>query len=129
MKKEMVLLLAGVTINACAGEYYYENGKKIEVHKLPESRVLNSSDVTYYKTEYGHKIGVNNEIIVQCKNGVNCMKVFSQYGLNDISKLSAHLFLVKVNSDVNVFTLSRKLYDDDKIVLAHPNFIKNRKKR
>jgi len=129
MKKEIVLLLAGLTINACAGEYYYENGKKVEVHKLPESRVLSSKDVAYYKTEYGHRIGVNNEIIVQCKNGVNCMKILSQYGLSDISKLSAHLFLVKVKNSVSVFELSRKLYADDKIELAHPNFIKNRKKR
>ena len=129
MKKKLIIGLFSLSLTVCASDYYYEYGKKIEVTKLYEQRVVKDKNINYYKTQSGHKIGVTNEIIVQCKSNIDCKDVLKNYSLLNISKLSDKLFLVKISDSENVFGLSNILYNNDNIKMAHPNFIKNKKRR
>lgn len=126
MKKSLILLVLGLVLSACANDYYYDHGEKIEVSKLKETRVSKENNISYYMTSKGHKVGVSNEIIVQCEKNVDCLNVLKKYNLTHISKLSDTLFLIKLVKGEDVFKLSQKLYHDNDIKLAHPNFIKNR---
>jgi len=123
----------GLTLLGCAGDFYYNNGQQIEVTPLKttqeQSKKTKSKKVTYYKTSTGRKIGVTDEILVECQEDTNCTKVLGQYNLNSISKLTDSIFLVTSPSEENIFRLSQKLYDDKGIAKAHPNFIKTKKRR
>ena len=80
-------------------------------------------------TDHGHKVGVTNELIVQCESDVNCTEVLKNHSLKNISRLSKTLFLAEVNKGVNIFKVSQKLHDDKNILFAHPNFKKTIKRR
>ncbi len=129
MKISLLLpALFALSVTACANDYYYEYGKKVGVVKLHESRTINDRNVHYYKIN-GKKVGVTDEIIVQCNDGVDCPQVLEKYHFPKVSTLSEKLFLVKVQNADDVFKLSRRLHDDKDIKLAHPNFVKQRKRR
>lgn len=133
MIKSTSILLIGLTVAGCATNFYYENDQKVEVTKLHESRSYdgNSSkkSVDYYKTSTGHQVGVTNEILVQCKTNVDCKKVIKEYEPLSIVALSDTIFLVSITEDKNVFDFSQLLYSRDEINIAHPNFIKEKKRR
>jgi len=141
MKKQIALLLIALSLSAGANEYYYKHGQKVELTKLAEKRLDTTKMIKYYITKRGNKLGVTNEVIVQCKADVNCTSVLNAYSLEtvsklskislvkEVSKLSETLFLVKIKKDENIFKVSQELYNNKDIVLAHPNFIKTIKKR
>lgn len=111
-----------------ANEFYYAYDKKVKVTELKEKR--NTIDGTrYFQTSQGKELGVTDEIIVQCRESINCLKLLESLGFTHVSKLSSILFLIKVDKDENVFTVSQKLHEQNDILLAHPNFIKERKRR
>jgi len=133
MKKEIIIGLIGLTLIGNASDFYYENGKKIEVVEIEKSdskqKKRSSSEVKYYKTAHGHKVGVKNDILVECNEGVNCENILSSYSLLSMSALSDTIFIVTIAKGENVFKFSQKLYSDAKIKLAHPNFRKNKRRR
>lgn len=111
-----------------ASEFYYAYDKKVKLTEIKEKRNT-TKGIKYYQTTQGKEVGVTDEIIVQCKETVNCLKLLESQGFSNVSKLSSILFLVKVAKDENIFTVSQKLYKQNEIVLAHPNFIKQRTRR
>ncbi len=129
MKIELLLLLASLSITACASanDFYYEYGKKVQLTKLKEQR--SNTQVTYYQTQNGHKVGVKDEIIVQCQENTNCLDTLTDYSLTNISKLSDEMYLIKLNDKSKLFKLSQKLHNEESIKFAHPNFLKEKKKR
>lgn len=127
--KKYLLLTLGLSLSLSATDYYYEYGKKVEVKKLNQTRTINNQDIKYFMTSNGHKVGVDDEIIVQCQDSINCQNELEKYDFREISKLSKELFLVKINNNEDIFKISQKLYNSDAVKLAHPNFIKNRKRR
>jgi hypothetical protein len=129
MKKQIMLMILGLSLTACADDYYYQYGKKIELTKTYEQRAINHTNVDYFMTKNGHKVGVTKEIIVQCEENIDCIATLDKYHLKDMSKLSDKLFVIKIYDDEDIFEFSQKLYNNNAIKLAHPNFIKNRKRR
>ncbi len=132
MQNKILTSLLSLTLLGCASEFYYENGQKIELVKLEanEAQQKRSDDeVKYYKTAKGHKVGVKDDILVECKEGVKCQEVLSKYEVGSITALNETVFLVKVAKGQNLFELSQKLYEDDDIAIAHPNFRKEKRRR
>jgi len=125
MKKIGLLII--VTLSLQAGDFYYEYGKKVMITKSYESR--DNSGIKYYENSMGKKIGVKDEIIIKCVDGKSCQESLKRYNIAGVSKLTSTMFLVKVPKDENIFTLSQKLYKEDSIEFAHPNFVKTRKRR
>jgi len=118
MKKEIILGLIALTFVANATDFYYENGKRV-----------GDSNISYYKTSKGHKIGVKNDILVECKEEVDCKSVLSNYETLTISALTDTIFIVTIPKDKNIFEFSQNLYENLNIKIAHPNFRKIKRRR
>lgn len=133
MIKSIFIPLIGLTAFGFATDFYYEGGQKIEVTKLYESRSFEHNDsirsVEYYKTSRGHKVGVVNEILVQCKSNVNCEELLKKHDVLAVTALSDTIFLVSISEDKNVFEMSQGLYEDSGVEIAHPNFVKEKRRR
>ena len=127
--KLALLILLGVFFISYANESYYKNGKLIELQNTYSSRSYKNSSINYYKTVTGKKVGVTNQLLVQCKASVHCPNLLNTFNLLNYSKLSDKIFVVKITNGDNVFSVSRALYESQKVEFAHPNFIKERKKR
>ena len=129
MKKKLILTLVAISLNAYANDYFYEYGKKIKLIKLSQQRTTQEKKADYYQTEFGHRVGIKNEIIVQCKESTNCVKTLKKYDLLQITKLSNQLFLVTLDNSKNVLNISQQLHNDTNIQFAHPNFIRTKRRR
>ena len=133
MKNRIIVSLLALTMLGGANEFYYENGKKVELTELNisrsvGSRVLNSR-TKYYKTASGKKIGVRDDILVECKADKDCKEVLSQYDTISISQLTSSIYIIKIASDKNIFEFAQKLYNNDSVKLAHPNIRKAKRSR
>lgn len=126
--KTIILILFLFFTNLYANKFYYEYDKKVEIEEnTTKKRSL--SDVSEYQTKDGKTVKFKNEIIVQCEKNTNCEDKFSSLGIENFSKLSKDFFLVFVQKNQDIFNLSQKLYEEDSIKAAHPNFIKERVRR
>jgi len=126
MKLIALLLLASLLY---ANDFYYEYGQKVEVSQSTNKRSKNNS-VEYYQKQDGNLVGIKkDEILTQCNAGVDCSKVLAKYNFASISHLSTTIFLVKLTPTQDVFNYSQILHNDSDIAFAHPNFVKERKRR
>ena len=133
MKKKIMMSLIGLSLLTEASNFYYENGKKVDVVKIEkvnmQQKKSNAVEVEYYKTSKGHKVGVKNDILVECKENKDCKKVLSVYETLSVEVLSDTIFIVTIANDKNIFEFSQKLYTDKDIAIAHPNFRKEKGRR
>ncbi len=124
-----IILIIGFIATLSANDSYYKNGKLVELKNLHTARSLNNLDINYFKTEYGQKVGITDEILMQCKDGVNCRKVLKDFNIIDYTNLTDKIYVIKIHDYDTVFSLSRKLFESGNVEYAHPNFIKKRTKR
>ena len=133
MKKEIIVLLLSFTIIGNADEFYYENGKKVELKEIEISQSLKqrvrNNGTKYYRTSQGTTIGVRDDILVECVEGIDCKEVLSKYETISVSNLSKNIFIVKIAKDKNIFKFAQKLYSDKSIKIAHPNIRQNKRRR
>jgi len=132
MRNKIIVSFLGLTLLGCASEFYYENGKKVHLTEMSTEgnhKVTSEEGVRYYETDTGHKVGVKQDILVECQEGVACEKVLSNYETLSIKALTDSIYLVTIAKDENVFVFSQKLYEDADIQIAHPNFMKEKKRR
>jgi hypothetical protein len=133
MKKKTIMGLIGLSLLSEASDFYYENGKKIDVVKIEkvntQEKRSSGMEIEYYKTSKGNEVGVKNDILVECKKDENCQEVLSAYETLSVEALSDTIFIVTIAKDKNIFEFSQKLYRDVKIKIAHPNFRKNKRRR
>ena len=127
--KLALLIFLGIFSISSANESYYKNGQLVELQNTYSSKSYKSSSINYYKTTAGKKIGVTDQLLVQCKASVDCPKLLDTFNLLNYSKLSDKIFIVKITNGDNVFSVSRALFESQKVEFAHPNFIKERRKR
>jgi hypothetical protein len=125
MNKIIAILLLGLVVKA--DDFYYEYGKKVMIVKSLDSR--DNSGIKYYENSLGKKIGVTDEIIFQFIDNNSSIDILKKYNIDKIDKLSDRLYLIKAPKGQNIFELSQKLYEENSIEFAHPNFIKERKRR
>ena len=125
MNKIVMILLLGSALQA--NDFYYEYGKRVSIVKSFETR--NGSDVKFYENSLGKKIGIKDEILLQCREDSNCSTLFTKYNISKVEKLSSKIYLIKVPEDQDIFVLSQKLYNEPSIKYAHPNFVKERTRR
>ncbi len=133
MKNKVLISLVGLTLLGCASDFYYDNGKKIKVTEIEATKVqekkASDSKLKYYKTSKGHTVGVKNDILVECHEKVDCRKVLSTYEIVSLNPLSETIFIIKIANNKNVFEFSQKLYEDENVKIAHPNFRKEKRRR
>ncbi|SHO80262.1 hypothetical protein MNB_SV-15-1517 [hydrothermal vent metagenome] len=127
MKNKIVISLIAMGILANADNFYYENGNIIEVSEISQPR--DNSGIKYYRSSKGTKIGVKNDLLVECVEDINCSAVLSKYETTSVKNLTDTIYLITIDSSKNIFEFSQKLYLDKKIKIAHPNFRKEKKRR
>jgi len=126
MKLIALLLLACLLY---ANDFYYEYGQKVELTPATQKRSTNSS-IEYYQKSNGNTVGIKkDEILVKCYQGVDCFKVLTKYNFASLSNLSSTIYLVKLTSTQEIFNYLQMLHHDSDIEFAHPNFVKERKRR
>ena len=116
MKKIVMILLIGLFSISYANETYYKNGKLVEFKQKHSTR-----------SNAKQNVGFTNEILLQCKDEVDCLKLLSEFNLTNYSKITDKIFVLKVED--NPFSISRKLFKSKKVEFAHPNFTKERERR
>jgi len=126
MKKTLLMLSCVLALGA--NDSYYERGTLVELEKIQNTRDANTG-VLYYKSRSGKKIGVTDEMLVQCKVGVDCKALLASFNLIEIKTVSDTIFLVKIQASKDIFSISRELFETGHVEFAHPNFIKERKLR
>ena len=123
---------------SCANESYYKKGQLVELQAIELSKDANGSSlnynktdlsIRYYKTLSGKKLGVTNQLLIQCKESVDCPKLLDTFNLSNYSKLSDKIFVVIIENGDDVFSVSRALFESKEVEFAHPNFIKEKRKR
>lgn len=132
MKNKIMISFLGLSLLGYANEFYYEKGKKVELTEITSDahqKVQNTEAIRYYKTERGQTVGVTQDILVECKEGVECRKVLSEYEMLEVRSLTDSIYIVTIAKDQNVFVMSQKLYENSNVKMAHPNFIKEKKRR
>lgn len=127
MKRIVLFMIFSVFLNAESS--YYEKGKLVQLKKLYEKRISDNNNIEYYQTQGGYRIGIKDEILVQCKEGINCSKLLASYSNVEVLKLTDKIFVLKVQDYDTVFSTSRELFNSGSVDYAHPNFIKERKLR
>ncbi len=124
-------------------EQYYERGElhSLTPEKNPEapsgyalretSSVNEQKDtqITWYRTEIGKRVGVDRKILVQWKDPKMALEVLKEFGLSDGEALTETIWTVPVPDSIDIFALSRKLYEHSSTILAHPNMIRERSLR
>jgi len=126
---KILLMFLGIFSISYTNESYYKNGKLVVLQNIHSIRSFNDSSIKYYKTVSGNKVGITNQLLVQCKESVNCPKLLDTFNLLSYSKLSDKIFIVKIENRDDIFFISRALFESNKVAFAHPNFIKKRRKR
>ena len=122
MKKPILMILFLYTFSF-AKVYYFDNGEKVYLNKLRETRGFNSENISYYENQMGQKVGVKQEIIIKCKAIDSCQNIFKKYNIQNIKQITSSIFLLSVKNS-ELFELSQKLYVEKDITISHPNFIK-----
>ncbi len=121
------LTAALLFLNACSSDYYYyDHGKKVRLTRLHETTTIGDKPVTWYKRPDGKRVGVRNELIVQCRKGVDCPKHLAKYHPKSVSPLSDTLWLIGTASQHRLFEIADQLRHDPDIRLAEPNLVRKK---
>ena len=113
-----------------SSDFYYEYGKKVEVNKLANTKALSSNDkMNTYSTNTGKTIKFRNEIIVRCKKNSICNDELEEAGLTNYIQRSSTYFFIKLDNNVDIFSIMQELDEKEDILSAHPNYIVNKVKR
>ena len=132
MKKNIIFLLFLFFANA-NDNFYYQKDKKIFLTPIYTTQTIQKKEsnqtVQYYKTSKGQTVGISKEIIVKVIEEKSIDSLVEKYDINVKKKLTQKLYLVEINSTKETLTITNKLYDDENVSYAHPNFIKRIDKR
>jgi len=104
--------------------FYYKNDKKFFlVHKQKNER---NKGILYYHDSDGNEVQINKKILVQLKKGTKIKSLLDSYDIVVLEKIDSNIYVV-VCRDVSVtFDVANGLYHDDRVLYAHPNFIRKR---
>ena len=127
--KYIVLYITLIVSFAFSDTSYYHKGKLTTLTPITEVRSLGENGIKYYRTNFGNKVGVTDEILVKCYQSSDCFNTLDKYNFRSISKVTQTIYLVKIDNENDIFKISQELFLDDNIKFAHPNFIKEQQKR
>lgn len=119
MKK--VFLSSIAVLSLFANEYYYRDGKAVE---LKELKSLRNTDVRYFvDTTTEQTLGVTTKILVAFKSGVDLQQIYTKYNLKELQKFDTSILLEVINGDS--IAISNALVESGVAIFAHPNFLKD----
>lgn len=123
------MILISLNFSLLANSFYFEFDKKVEIVPKISTKTLNNDEIQEYTTTEGKTIKFKNEILVECNENSDCTDDFQELNIESFNKISHRFFLIKLNSKQDIFEYCQKLYNKEDIKSAHPNYLKERKKR
>lgn len=129
--RKLLFLFLSVAFALHAESFYYNNNQKVQLTPLPKSLVQSKSategaQMEYYTTPNSTLVGISDEILIQTEDIEYVLKC---YGVELLAKLGNNIYLLRAKERAQTLELANKLYEDEKIELAHPNFSKEIQKR
>ena len=136
MYKKIVLISLALLCSAYA-EFYYSQGKKIELNRDTNiKRGLNSDGIDYYTTNSNRPIGVDNKILIGFNNSNNIAtdnlieNIENNYNIKFVKQISDNIYSFQIDLDTqSVFDIAKRLYVLDYVEFAHPNLHIKRERR
>ena len=124
-----IILIVLIIAFGYSDEYYFDNGKKVylkeinsNINRSHNANNKKETSIKYYTTKSGAVLGVNNDIIVKCKKNRNCKQELLKYDVERVEEISKDYYLLSLHDNIQIFSISRKLYQESYIELAHPDF-------
>ena len=125
-KALLILLILNASLHA---DFYYSNGKKHELKAEKNIRAATENSLILFKTNFGTTVGVDNRLIVSFKD-INIKKIIEQkYNLTLIKSLNDSLFLYKIEDMKKTIEISNKIYEEEGVKFAHPDFHREKRAR
>jgi hypothetical protein len=129
MKKITIVLIFTLFINSFAQDLFFiERGDTIWLSSEKSVR-SNGNGSGWFVTQNGHRVKIDEGVVVELKNGLSAEFVFSKYDIKSIEKLTDDIFLIIPNDKNKQFELSRELSKNTFVKNSHPNLIRERKLR
>ena len=113
--------------------FYYENNKKVYLTKIntdiknTKIRTARHNNISYYKTSTNNYLGVKDRILIKTKKNIN--SIIQKYSCTLIRSITSRIYLIKIDNNSDIFDIANKLYEDNDVIYAHPNFIRKIQKR
>ena len=125
------MLISSTTLLA---DYYYRDGKKEILTKIPtqknlKNRSTHEENIDYYRDRSGNKKGVNDTLIVAFKDISIQKEIEKKFSLSLLDALSEVSFLYKVADKNLTLSTANKLSNTKGIAYAYPNFIIQKRSR
>ena len=128
MIKKVLLTLLILNISLYAN-FYYSDGKKHELKAKKTLRSVSENSLILFKTNFGTTVGVDKKLIVSFEN-IEIKKTIEQkYNLTLIKSLNDSLFLYEVEDLKKTIEISNKIYEEEGVRFAHPDFHREKKVR
>lgn len=128
MKYIFLGIIFMITSGCASSNYYYQNGEKKVITPL-NNKQRSQNNMLFFKNKEGIELGVSDSILVKFLNTSNLDFYIQKYKLTLVKELSKNLYEFKVENKSLTLDIANKLYEQNDIKYAHPNFYKKRFKR
>lgn len=135
MKPLLLCMLLSIPL---IGAEYYDRGKLKTLTPEPAPRVQASATsisqgssvgTRWYRNEEGQRIGVNPSILIKWADPSQAAAVLDQFSLSGAEKISGTIWLVPVPMTMDIFDVTKRLYEHKAVEFAQPDMIKERRTR
>jgi len=99
--------------------FYYKNNKKVFL--VQTQNIERSVRVLYYHDSDGNEVGIDKNILVQLKKGVEIKPLLDSYDIVVSEKIDTDTYVVACRDVAVTLDVSNNLYHDDRVLYAHPN--------
>ena len=134
LKLLYIFILSSVSLFSL-DNFYYSNSKKIYLVPIDNQTLQkkaiskDSVEVNYYKTQNNTLLGVTNRLIVKFKSLKNNEDILERFNLVMVKNIYANVYLFKLDDNSKTLDVANELYKLERVEYAHPNFIREVKKR
>ena len=133
--KKIFLLFSFLCFANASDNFYYQNNNKvfltpITINQKVQKRDLNQTDIIhFYKTDRGQTVGISKAFILKLKEEKILDKLVEKYQLTVKKRLTQKLYLMEAKSIEETLDICNRLYEENNVSYAHPDFIKKIKSR
>lgn len=127
MPRTLLLLLLPLFL--WSSDYYYRQGQKVALSPMAESRSGDGDQVRYYRDASGRTLGVDDNLLFKVENGVDADALLVEYNLTLVKSLGYGLYVAKGTGSGQTLEIANRLYLDQRVRFAHPDFHMERGQR
>ncbi len=134
LKSLYILIICTMSLLG-SDSFYYANSKKVYLTPV-EFQTTNSraflkdgQEISYYKTQNNNLIGITNKLIVKFNNLDSFDDISEKFSLELLKNIYGNVYLFKIKNNTKILSIANELYKLEEVDYAHPNFIREAKKR